>query len=47
MNIDYNALDAFLKANDKELKAMTDREFDNFINKMLDEFHYEDEDEQQ
>ena len=47
MNIDYETLGMFLKANKNKLNAMTDKEFNDYINGMLDDFHHEDEENEQ
>lgn len=41
MKIDYEALEAYLKEHKKALESMTDIEFNDHINSVLEKFHAE------
>ena len=47
MKIDYNALSTFLSQHKKLLEAMSDKEYNDYVNSILDDFHYEEKNEQQ
>lgn len=45
MKIDYEKLDAYLKQNKRLLEAMSDKDYNDHINAILEEFHYDEEEE--
>lgn len=41
MKIDYDKLDTYIKTHKKVLEKMSDKEYNNHINQVLEEFHCE------